>query len=86
MYKTTVKIDGMMCGMCESHVNDAIRAKLSVKKVSSSHKNGETVIISENELTNEMVLTSLEGSGYNVLSVTCDPYEKKGLFGRKNKI
>ncbi len=33
MYKTTVKIDGMMCGMCESHVNDAIRAKMSVKKV-----------------------------------------------------
>ena len=30
MHKTTVKIDGMMC---ESHVNDAIRAKMSVKKV-----------------------------------------------------
>ena len=25
MNKITVKIDGMMCGMCESHVNDAIR-------------------------------------------------------------
>ncbi len=25
MVKTTLKIDGMMCGMCESHVNDAIR-------------------------------------------------------------
>ena len=25
MTKTTLKIDGMMCGMCESHVNDAIR-------------------------------------------------------------
>ena len=24
MVKTTLKIDGMMCGMCESHVNDAI--------------------------------------------------------------
>jgi copper chaperone CopZ len=45
MYKTTVKIDGMMCGMCESHINDAIRAKMPVKKVSSSHKKGETVII-----------------------------------------
>ena len=22
MVKTTVGIDGMMCGMCESHVND----------------------------------------------------------------
>jgi len=25
MYETKVKIDGMMCGMCESHINDAIR-------------------------------------------------------------
>ena len=83
MYKTTVRIDGMMCGMCESHVNDAIRAKLSVKKVSSSHKKGETVIISENELTQQMIIAALGGSGYTVMSVICEPYEKKGLFGKK---
>ena len=50
MFKTTVDVDGMMCGMCEAHVNDAIRAKFDVKKVSSSHAKGETVIISEAEL------------------------------------
>ena len=83
MYQTTVKIDGMMCGLCESHVNDAIRAKLSVKKVRSSHKKGETVIISENELTKQMLTTALNGSGYTVMNVICEPYEKKGLFGRK---
>jgi copper chaperone CopZ len=83
MYKTTVRIDGMMCGMCESHVNDAIRAKLSVRKVSSSHKKGETVIISDNELTQQMITAALDGSGYNVMSVNCEAYEKKGLFGRK---
>lgn len=37
MTKTTLKIDGMMCGMCESHVNDAIRNAFEVKKVTSSH-------------------------------------------------
>lgn len=37
MVKTTLKIDGMMCGMCESHVNDAIRNAFPVKKVTSSH-------------------------------------------------
>ena len=25
MEKVTVKIDGMMCGMCEAHICDAIR-------------------------------------------------------------
>ncbi|MBR4200247.1 MAG: ATPase P [Oscillospiraceae bacterium] len=84
MYQTTVRIDGMMCGMCESHVNDAIRTKMTVKKVSSSHKKGETVIISENELSAAMITAALDGSGYTVMSVTCEPYEKKGFF-RKNK-
>ena len=83
MYKTTAKIDGMMCGMCEAHVNDAIRSKLSVKKVSSSHKKGETVIISESAFTAEQIAKALDGSGYKVLSVQSEPYEKKGLFSRK---
>jgi copper chaperone CopZ len=83
MYKTTVKIDGMMCGMCESHINDAIRTKISVKKVSSSHKKGETVIISEYKLTSEMIADALDASGYTVMSVTCEPYEKKGFFTQK---
>ena len=82
MYKTTVKIDGMMCGMCETHINDAIRAKMNIKKVSSSHKNGETVIISENELTSEMITSALDGSGYTVINVICEPYEKKGIFSK----
>lgn len=50
MTKTTLKIDGMMCGMCESHMNDAIRSHFKVKKVTSSHASGETVIISEEPL------------------------------------
>ena len=33
MIKTTVKVDGMMCGMCESHVNDAVRRAFQVDKL-----------------------------------------------------
>ena len=25
MWKYTVEVNGMMCGMCEAHVNDAVR-------------------------------------------------------------
>ena len=35
MIETTVKVDGMMCGMCEAHVSDAIRGALPVKKVTA---------------------------------------------------
>ena len=40
MIKTTLKIDGMMCGMCEAHMNDVIRKNFKVKKVTSSAKSG----------------------------------------------
>ena len=45
MTQITLKIDGMQCGMCESHMNDAVRAAFPVKKVTSSHSKGETVIV-----------------------------------------
>ena len=37
MFKITVDVDGMQCGMCENHVNEAVRGAFPVKKVSSSH-------------------------------------------------
>ena len=40
MLKITLGVDGMMCGMCESHVNDAVRKAFPVKKVTSSHGKG----------------------------------------------
>ena len=50
MLKITLKVDGMMCGMCEAHVNDTIRKAFSVKKVTSSHSKGQTVILTENDI------------------------------------
>ena len=51
MIETTVKVGGMMCGMCEAHVSDAIRGALPVKKVTASHTKGQAVILSEAPLT-----------------------------------
>ncbi len=48
--KITVQVDGMMCGMCESHINDAIRKAFPVKKVTSSHSRGETVLLTESDI------------------------------------
>ena len=45
MVKITLEIDGMMCGMCEAHVNECIRENFTVKKVTSSHAKGESVIL-----------------------------------------
>ncbi len=83
MTETKVKISGMACGMCEAHVNDCIREALSVKKVTSSHTKGETVILSEEPIDEARLRTAIDDTGYEVTSVTSAPYEKHGLFGRK---
>ncbi|MFR7741909.1 MAG: ATPase P [Acutalibacteraceae bacterium] len=45
--KTTLKIDGMMCGMCEIAHQRHHPQGGPVKKVSSSHTKGEAVVITE---------------------------------------
>ena len=45
MVKITVGIEGMACGMCEAHINEAVRNAFQVKKVTSSHTKKQTVII-----------------------------------------
>ena len=77
MEKITVKIDGMMCGMCESHMNDTFRQNFKVKKVSSSHAKGETVAIPDEKLKE-----AVEKTGYTFISAEREPYEKKGFFAR----
>lgn len=77
MYKTTLKIDGMMCGMCESHINDTIRKAVPVKKVSSSHTRGEAVVITDEPLDVEAVKAAVHATGYEVQSAASEPYEKK---------
>ena len=86
MIKTTVKIDGMMCGMCESHVNDAVRKAFQVDKVTSSHSKGETVIISEGPVDEAKLKTVINATGYEVKNIISEPYEKKkGLFSLFHK-
>lgn len=80
MTKTVLKIDGMMCGMCESHVNDAIRNAFAVKKVSSSHAKGETEIISEEPLDEAKLTETVQKTGYELKGISSEPYEKEGLF------
>lgn len=85
MIKTTLTIDGMMCGMCESHMNDAIRKTFDVKNVTSSHSKGETVIISENPLDEEKIKKAVSDTGYELTDINSEPYKKEGFFSKFKK-
>ena len=81
MIRTVLKIDGMMCGMCESHINDCIRRNFAVKKVSSSHTKGETVILSETEPDMAKLKAVIAETGYELRNIKSEPVtEKPGLF------
>lgn len=86
MIKTTVGIDGMMCGMCESHINDVVRRNFKVKKVSSSRAKELCEIISEDEIDETKLKKAIADTGYDVTSFKAEPYEKKkGLFSFLSK-
>ena len=80
MTETILKVDGMACGMCENHINDTVRNKFSVQKVTSSHTKGETVIVSEQPVDVEALKAAIAKTGYTVTGVQTRPYEKKGFF------
>lgn len=82
MWKYTVQVSGMMCGMCESHVNDAVRRAFMVKKVASSRSKGETTVVTERELDEDALRNAIAAIGYEVGEIRKEPYVKRGLFGR----
>ncbi len=63
---TLLEISGMMCSMCESHINDAIRNNFKVKSVKSNHKTGICRIKSEEKLDEELLIKVISETGYEV--------------------
>lgn len=83
MIKTTLKITGMACSMCEAHINGAIRNAFDVKKVTSSHKKGETVILSASPLDESALATAITKTGYTLTGIaSAESTEKTSLFSK----
>ena len=67
--KITIEIDGMMCGMCESHINDAIRSNLNVKKLKTSHATGLSEFLTNDVVSDERLKDIITKTGYRVLGI-----------------
>lgn len=78
MVKIILEVDGMACGMCETHVNDAVRRVFPVKKVTSSHAKGRTEILAEQPLDEEQLKAAVSAAGYTVKA------SKQSLTKRKD--
>lgn len=80
MYKISMHVEGMMCPMCEKHMNEAIKKAFDVKKVTSSHTEKKTEILAKKPLAEDEVKTAVAETGYLISEFSCE--EKKGLFSR----
>ena len=80
MVQLTLRIDVISFGMCDINENDKITQKLNVKKVTSSHKKGETVIVANQAIDSDKLKVAISETGYEVLDIKEEPYEKKGFF------
>ena len=84
MIKTTMKIDGMMCAMCEAHICDTIRKAIpEAKKVAASKSKKEASFLTEGAVDTDSLKAAIDATGYTCLGIESAPYEKKGLFGRR---
>ncbi|MCR5564301.1 MAG: heavy-metal-associated domain-containing protein [Gammaproteobacteria bacterium] len=82
MNKYILGSDGMMCGMCEMHVEDTLRKAISIKKVKASHIKNKVEIITEENLTLEDFKKIMDPTGYRITSFEVNEAIKK-LFGWK---
>ena len=84
MEKVILKIDGLMCSMCEAHICETIRKVVpAAKKVAASKGKKEASFLTEEAVNPDALKAAIDATGYTCLGVESAPYEKKGWFGRK---
>ena len=81
MVQTIIGIDGMMCEMCEAHINDAIRRNFAAKSAKSNRHKKQCVVVSEEELDQDKIRSVIGETGYDLTSISVEPYKKKGFLG-----
>ncbi len=69
MLRKTIKIEGMMCPHCEASVKTALESLGGAKSVEVSHKEGTAVVEFDREISDEILLRTVEEKGYKVLGI-----------------
>lgn len=85
MYKTTLVVDGMMCGMCEQHVREALQKafeqhRVAVKKITASRKQRLVTVLAEQPVEERTLRSAIQATGYDTGEYRSAPDEEKGFF------
>ncbi len=65
----TIKIEGMMCGHCESHVKKALEELPEVSEAVVSHETGTAVLKLDGTVADSALKKAVENQGYTVISI-----------------
>ena len=69
-YTTTMSVEGMMCGHCESHLSNELRKISGVEKVVASRKKKSITISSDIQLDKNLLKNIVIETGYDVISIS----------------
>ena len=64
MTRITVKVNGMMCNMCEKHVRDALMKLDKVEDAACDHEKGMAVLTLSGDVSSDDIRAAVEGAGY----------------------
>ncbi len=69
MKKVNIKIEGMSCGHCESHVVEELEKLKGVRNILVSASKGEANLEIEDSVKKEDLIKAVKEAGYNPMEV-----------------
>ena len=67
--KKTIKIEGMMCPRCSSHVKDALIKLDGVSNAEVSHETGLAELTLDKDISNDILSKAVTDAGYDVVEI-----------------
>ena len=65
----TLKIEGLMCGLCEMTVKKALEKLDGVEKAEVSHEKGEAVVTLSSDVSDSLLKKTVEDKDYKVTAI-----------------
>ena len=72
MNKYSLNVEGMMCGMCEAHVQDAVRKVVPTAKKVKANRKKNLVTFKAEEVDNELLIKTITETGYTASDLEID--------------
>ena len=86
MKEIVLLVNGMMCGNCEKHVNEAALSVAGVKSAVADKDAKNVVVKAKDSVDPNALKAAIEEAGYEVVGVEEKTVEeKKGFFSRFKK-